>query len=67
MDIALCQGLKDELVPYTQVAGFAKALSESGAHIDFITYKNSGHGLDSDPEKTQAVKDLMKLYCSRYL
>ncbi|MBQ7595495.1 MAG: prolyl oligopeptidase family serine peptidase, partial [Clostridia bacterium] len=64
---AVCQGLHDELVPYRQALVFVDVLKSFNIRHDLITYKNSGHALDKDPDAKAESKELMQKYIEDYL
>ena len=63
----ICHGVQDELVPYEHTLLFLKALEQNGIPHDLLTYPNSGHAMDKDPELDTQAKDLMEQYLEKYL
>ena len=46
----LCHGTVDDVVPYSNATKLYQLLCEYGVDCELITFKNSGHGLESDPD-----------------
>ncbi|MCR5150962.1 MAG: alpha/beta hydrolase [Clostridiales bacterium] len=65
--IAVCQGKKDEIVPYNQVVSFVNRLKGMEVTCDLIIYENSGHALGMDPEAAEKANELMNEYIRLYL
>ena len=63
----ICHGARDELVPYEHTLLFLEALERNGIPHDLLTYPNSGHAMDKDPEMDIKAKDLMEEYLKKYL
>lgn len=63
----ICHGVRDELVPYEHTLQFLEALKCSGIPHDLLTYPNSGHAMDKDPELDTQAKALMEKYLEEYL
>lgn len=63
----ICHGVKDELVPYEHTLMFTDILEQHGVPHDLLTYPNSGHAMDKDPEQDKQAKDLMEMYLENYL
>ena len=63
----VCHGLRDDLVPYEHTLLFLDALKKNGVPHDLLTYPNSGHAMDKDPELDVQAKDLMEKYLEKYL
>lgn len=63
----ICHGVQDELVPYEHTLLFLQALGQNGIPHDLLTYPNSGHSLDKDPELETKTKELMEFYLEKYL
>lgn len=63
----ICHGMQDELVPYSHTLKFLEALERKGIPHDLLTYPNSGHAMDKDPEKDAQAKELMEKYLEKYL
>ena len=60
----LAQGLKDTIVPYTNAISMNAALEEYGVPHRLITYPNSGHGLDKDPDEKEKTDALLIEYAN---
>lgn len=63
----ICHGVHDELVPYAHTLLFMESLEQNGIPHDLLTYPNSGHALDKDPQLDTQAKDLMEKYLEKYL
>ena len=63
----IAHGVKDEIVPYENAVALDRALTENGVRHDFITFPNSGHSLDSDPEQMSEAYALLHQYAREYL
>ena len=63
----LAQGQKDTIVPYTNAISMNAALEKHGVPHHFITYPNSGHGLDKDPDEDAKTDALLIEYTEKYL
>lgn len=63
----LCMGLKDPFIPYTNGTDLDARLEKLGvAHI-MLTYPNSGHFLDNDPDIESQFQLMFKQYISEYM
>ena len=60
-------GGQDNLVPTPHRERLVAALEKSGVPFDVVDFPNSGHMLESDPEATQARRELFFEYAERYL
>lgn len=63
----IAHGAVDKMVPPSNATTLATKLFEAGIRYDYVTFPNSGHGLDSDPDCTQKVNELMLEYAKAYL
>lgn len=63
----IAHGMKDEIVPYENAVALDRALTEKGIRHDFISFPNSGHSLDRDPEAMDAAWALLHQYAREYL
>ena len=63
----VCHGVQDEIVPYNHTLLFLDALEQKGIPHDLLTYPNSGHALDKDPQMDIQAKELMEKYLEKYL
>lgn len=67
--VTVCHGRQDRLVPYSQALEFGDVLQRDGVRHGLITYENSGHELDKDPETDAeakaAAEDFLKDYFTK--
>lgn len=63
---AVCHGKSDELVPYCHTLVFLDMLKKHNIRTDLITFQNSGHALDKDPDALIESKKLMQIYLEEY-
>ncbi len=63
----ICHGAKDSVVPYSDAITLDSLLTAAGVRHDFLTYENSNHGLESDPDKAEAAFKLFEEYAAEYL
>ncbi len=63
----ICHGMKDTVVPYSNALTLDAKLTEYGVTHDFISYPNSGHGLESDEEQAKYAEELMIEYLNNYV
>lgn len=63
----ICHGMKDDVVPYSNAVELDAALTQAGVTHRFISYPNSGHGLDKDPTEQKIGVDLLYEYALTYL
>lgn len=52
MPLLIAHGTDDDNVPMSQSAKFHEALLKAGKPHDYVTYKDEGHGFDSDVNET---------------
>ena len=62
----VAHGLKDDVVVYSQGTDVYNAFLAAGGVCELITYPNSGHGLDKDPDSTERYDKLLKEYQLKY-
>ncbi len=60
-------GTNDDIVPYSNAVILHNTLSNLGVEHHFITFKNSGHGLENDEESSIKADALLIDYANRYL
>lgn len=60
-------GTNDDIVPYSNAVTLDSILTEYGVAHEFITFKNSGHGLENDSESSKKANELLMEYAERYL
>ncbi len=63
----ICHGKKDEIVPYEHTLLFSDVLKKNGIATNLLTYPNSGHAMDKDPDMDIKAKALMEKYLQNYL
>ena len=63
----LCHGTDDDVVPYSNATKLYKLLCEYGVDCELITFKNSGHGLESDPEASKYSDQRFYEFAEKYL
>ena len=63
----ICHGDSDDIVPYSNAVSLDNALTAAGVKHDFITYKNTGHGLDNDSSAAAAYDKIINEYVNMYL
>ena len=62
----IAHGQKDDVVLYSQGLDVHNAFTAVGVACELITFPNSGHGLDSDPESSERYKLLFAEYETKY-
>lgn len=63
----ICHGQKDTIVPYTNATAIIEKFDRYGVKYDFVSYPNSGHGLDNDPAEQERANELIFEYARTYL
>lgn len=63
----ICHGTMDDVVPYSNAVTLHDLLNSYGVKNDFITFNNSGHGLESDPDASRLADELVLEYAEKYL
>lgn len=63
----LQHGSRDCIIPYSNAVSLDAKLTEYGVAHDFVTFPNSNHGLESDPDYTETAEELFSEYISKYL
>jgi acetyl esterase/lipase len=63
----LAYGVKDLLVSYSNALRLNEKLTEFGIEHHLITFPNSGHTLNQDPDKTEEYKQVIYDYLTRHL
>ena len=63
----ICHGVKDTVVPYTDAIRLDYLLTEDNIKHDFLSFPNSNHGLESDPDMNKEMKRLFQEYIDEYL
>lgn len=62
----LCYGFKDTLVPYSNGVNLDAKLTEMGVEHTFLTYPNSGHGLENDKDVSERFLEVLMEYAARF-
>ena len=60
-------GMKDDVVPYSNALALYNALESLGVEAEMVSFENSGHGLESDPEKWKLTEELVFEFMKTYL
>lgn len=63
----ICHGMVDILVPYVNATVLKAALDINGIKNDLVTYPNSDHFLNNDPDCTAKANQLALEYARAYL
>lgn len=63
----ICHGDADNVVPYSNATTLKNTLDRFGIGSDLLTYRNSGHGLDGDEERSRNADTLFGEYVKTYL
>lgn len=63
----ICHGMKDTIVPYSNAVTLDAKMTEYGVIHEFISYPNSGHGLESDDVQARYAEELMVQYFNKYV
>ncbi len=63
----ICQGLKDEIVPYSNATTLKNRLNFFGVKSELITYPSSGHSLGKDKKQAKQAKQKMIQFAKEYL
>lgn len=63
----IAHGKKDMTVPYDNSVELDAALTAAGVAHDFVTFPNSDHNLNSDPDCLNRTEELINRYISEYL
>lgn len=63
----ISHGMKDSIVPYKNAVNLDIALSAKGVKHDLVSYPNSDHGLESDPDCEAKSKALFLSYLNSYV
>ena len=63
----IAHGQKDAIVPYSNAVTLDAALTANGVTHVFITYPNSGHALESDPDCASRYTQTFIAYAAAYL
>lgn len=64
---AIFHGRLDELIPFSHIEKFINSLNEKGVKNDLLTYENSGHALDKDPDTASQTRGIIEKYAEMYL
>lgn len=63
----VCHGMQDSIVPFSDSVVLNQALNNAGVEHEYITFPNSNHGLESDPDKSVIMQRALETYIDRYL
>lgn len=63
----ICHGDADDIVPYTNAVILKERLDQMGVKSDFVSYRNSGHSLSGDKQRSNEAKKLFGEYVKAYL
>ena len=63
----IAHGDVDDIVPYSNAQALHQALDDAGVTNEFITFSNSGHGLDNDAEAMKKYNQTFAEYKELYL
>ena len=63
----IAHGQKDTIVPYSNATSLDAALTANGITHVFITYPNSGHALEGDPDCSKLYTQTLSAYAAEYL
>ena len=60
-------GAMDTVVPYSNAETLVEKFNEYGVTYDLNIFRNSNHGLESDPENTRIAEELFDKYMMTYI
>lgn len=63
----ICHGICDTVVPYSDAVTLDRMLTQYGVRHDLVSFPNSNHGLESDPDCTERMNELFIEYAETYL
>ena len=63
----ICHGMKDTIVPYSNAVTLDAKLTECGVTHEFISYPNSGHGLENDSDSIDYTIQYFYELAEKYL
>ncbi len=63
----LCHGMKDDVVPYSNATTLYTLLCSAGVECEIITFPNSGHGLEGDPDMSEYADRRFYEFAEEYL
>ena len=63
----IAHGQKDTVVPYSNAETLDSALTENGVTHMLITYPNSGHALENDPDCAMRYSQMFFAFAAVYL
>ncbi len=63
----ICHGEKDTIVPYSNALALKEKFDSLSLDYVFISYPNSGHGLDKDADCSKAADTAFREYFEKYL
>ena len=59
--------MKDDVVPYSNATALYNLLQEQGIVSELITYPDSGHGLEANPDSAERATEAFYRYAKEYL
>lgn len=63
----ICHGTSDDIIPYSNAVLLDDALTKASVEHEFVTYKNAGHGLETDSKAQKRADKLFESYIEKYL
>ena len=63
----ICHGQKDTVIPYADAQILDNQLTTYGVTHTFLTFPNSGHGLEADPDMAAQAAEVYDSYVQTYL
>lgn len=63
----LCQGIKDDVVPYSNATTLYDLLQQYGVESELISFPNSGHGLEADQSESEYANEMFYKYVDMYI
>lgn len=63
----VCHGNKDDLIPYSNAVSLDALLTQNNVEHEFVSFENSGHGLENDYEAMQKSYRLFDGLVEKYL
>ena len=63
----IAHGQQDTIVPYSNAVTLDTLLTANGVTHQFISYPNSGHALESDPDCAKQYTQALSAYAAEYL
>ena len=63
----ICHGVNDDIVPISNADTLDRVLTELGVKHDYFVFRDSGHGLENDPETRERYNAKLNEYILDYL